>query len=253
MEKKRYLINEVAQRLGISAAAIRLYEKKGLFSSKKDEKNGYRYYYEEDIYKIWSVAYHRSYDLSLQEIDALKHSQSLEDILDFFEQQKKDSREAIEAEHRRIRFFDYYNDYVRNSLRCGEEPVVRFTEKLHFYDKKDVYRRSGPGFPAAGFCYVVEDEQEEPEMYGLVYDHDMDMVEKEGLGHEVFMLEAFRCVNSVVCVEGTMDIQAALNIAKSAAEKAGYQIKEPYYISYLLSCGELDDSKHYFEVMLPLA
>ena len=38
MEKKRYLINEVAQKLGISAAAIRLYEKKGLFSSKRTRK-----------------------------------------------------------------------------------------------------------------------------------------------------------------------------------------------------------------------
>lgn len=252
MEKKRYLINEVAQKLGISTAAIRLYEKKGLFSSKKDEKNGYRYYYEEDIYKIWSVAYHRSYDLSLQEIDELKHSQCPEEISDFFDRQRKDSLEAIAAEERRIRFFDYYNAYVRNSLRCGDAPEVRLTEKLHFYDKEDVYQRSGPGFPAAAFCYVLNDRNEDAEMYGMVYDHDMDMVTEEGIGHEVFMLEAFRCVNLVVCVEGTMDIPAALKIAKAAAEKANYKVKEPYYISYLLSCGELDNAKHYFEAMLPL-
>ena len=138
MEKKRYLINEVAQKLGISAAAIRLYEKKGLFSSKKDPENGYRYYYEDDIYKIWSVAYHRSYDLSLQEIDDLKHSQSLEEVNHFFEQRKRESLATIAAEQHRIKLFDFYNTYVYNALRCGEAPEVLLTEKLYFYDKKDI-------------------------------------------------------------------------------------------------------------------
>lgn len=253
MEKKRYLINEVAQKLGISAAAIRLYEKKGLFSSKKDPENGYRYYYEDDIYKIWSVAYHRSYDLSLQEIDDLKHSQSLEEVNHFFEQRKRESLATIAAEQHRIKLFDFYNTYVYNALRCGEAPEVLLTEKLYFYDKKDIYQRSGPAFPAASFCYILKEEDAEPQMYSLVYEHNMDMVSEKDLDRAVFAVEPFRCVDLVVCVEHSMDISAALRYAKAEAEKEGYQLKAPYYISYLLSCGELDASKHYFEAMLPLA
>ena len=41
---KRYSIHSVAELLGISADAIRLYEKEGLVSPMRDESNGYRYY-----------------------------------------------------------------------------------------------------------------------------------------------------------------------------------------------------------------
>ena len=251
MEKKRYLINEVAQKLGISAAAIRLYEKKGLFSSKKDPENGYRYFEEDDIYKIWSVAYHRSYHLSLQEIDELKHSSTLEEILSFFEQRKKESAAAIAAEQQRIKLFDFYNTYVYNALRCDDPPEILLTESLHFYDKNDIYTRSGAAYPGASFCYVFETEQSEPEMYSLVYGHNMDMVSPEDMKNGLFTVAPFRCVDLVVSVEKTMDIAAALDKAKATAEKSGLKVKPPFYISYLLSCGELDDSKHYFEAMLP--
>ena len=120
------------------------------------------------------------------------------------------------------------------------------------YDKEDIYQRCGPAFPAASFCYVCGEDGMEPEMYSLVYDHNMDMVSEKDIGREVFVVDPFRCVNLVVCVEGSMDIPRALEKAKDAAEAEGYVLRSPYYISYLLSCGELDASKHYFEAMLPL-
>ena len=49
---KRYSIHSVAELLGISADAIRLYEKEGLVSPMRDESNGYRYYGNEQIHKI---------------------------------------------------------------------------------------------------------------------------------------------------------------------------------------------------------
>ena len=252
MEKKRYLINEVAQKLGISAAAIRLYEKKGLFSSKQDPENGYRYFEEDDIYKIWSVAYHRSYGLGIHEIDALKHAGTLEEILTFFDQRKKESMAAIAAEQQRIKLFDFYNTYVYNALRCDDPPEILLTESLHFYDKNDIYTRSGAAFPGASFCYVFESEQSEAEMYSLVYDHNMGMVSPEDMKKELFTAVPFRCVDLVVSVERNLDPAAALKKAKDAAEEEGFTVKPPFYISYLLSCGELDDSKHYFEAMLPV-
>ena len=227
MEKKRYLINEVAQKLGISAAAIRLYEKKGLFSSKKDPENGYRYFEEDDIYKIWSVAYHRSYGLGIYEIDALKHAGTLEEILTFFDQRKKESMAAIAAEQQRIKLFDFYNTYVYNALRCDDPPEILLTESLHFYDKNDIYTRSGAAFPGASFCYVFESEQSEAEMYSLVYDHNMGMVSPEDMKKELFAVAPFRCVDLVVSVERNLDPAAALKKAKDAAEEECFTVKPP--------------------------
>lgn len=52
---KRYSIHSVAELLGISADAIRLYEKEGLVSPMRDESNGYRYYGNEQIHRIMGI------------------------------------------------------------------------------------------------------------------------------------------------------------------------------------------------------
>lgn len=250
---KKYLINEVAQKLGISAAAIRLYERKGLFTSKKDPENGYRYFEEADVYKIWSVAYHRSYDLAITEIDELKHSDSLWDVRGFFEEQKKKSLAMIEREQQRIKLFDFYTTYVDNSLRYGEPPKEYLTEPLHFYDKEDIYTRSGPAFPGASFCYIFQEKNDTPEMYSLIYHRNHHMVSAENRGRELFTVKPFTCMDVVVELEFTMDERLALAKALEIAADFGFSVKPPYYISYLLSCGKLDASKSYYEVMLPLA
>lgn len=52
---KRYSIHSVAELLGISSDAIRLYEKEGLVSPMRDESNGYRYYGNEQIHRIMGI------------------------------------------------------------------------------------------------------------------------------------------------------------------------------------------------------
>jgi len=250
---KKYLINEVAQKLGISAAAIRLYEKKGLFTSKKDPENGYRYFDEADVYKIWSVAYHRSYDLGINEIDELKHSDSLWDIRRFFSEQKKKSQAMIEREQQRIKLFDFYTSYVDNSLRYGEPPCEYVTEPLHFYDKEDIYTRSGPAFPGASFCYIFRDVNAEPEMYSLIYHRNHHMVSEINKNREIFTAEPFVCMDVIIELDFAMDEELALKKALKKADEFDFSVKPPYYISYLLSCGKLDASKSYYEAMLPLA
>ena len=59
---KRYSIHSVAELLGISADAIRLYEKEGLVKPLRDEKNGYRYYENEQIHKIMGIHLYRQQD-----------------------------------------------------------------------------------------------------------------------------------------------------------------------------------------------
>ena len=47
--KRYFKIGEVADMLGISTDTLRFYEKKGLLASRKDPKNGYRYYEPQEI------------------------------------------------------------------------------------------------------------------------------------------------------------------------------------------------------------
>ena len=51
-----YLIGDVAEIVGMSRDALRFYEKKGIIHARKKE-NGYRYYSENDIYKLMYIIY----------------------------------------------------------------------------------------------------------------------------------------------------------------------------------------------------
>lgn len=61
-------IKEAADRLGISARAIRFYEEKGLIQPAKQTNNGYRTYTENDIWRLQTIAALREIGMSLQDI-----------------------------------------------------------------------------------------------------------------------------------------------------------------------------------------
>lgn len=68
MEKKEYLIGDVAEMMGISRDTLRFYERRGIISVKK-RANGYRYFSDDDIVKLCSVMYSRKMDIGLEEIE----------------------------------------------------------------------------------------------------------------------------------------------------------------------------------------
>ena len=70
MEKQEYRIGDVADIVGLSRDALRFYEKKGVITSQKKE-NGYRYYSENDIYRLMYVLYQRKMNTSLEDIGGL--------------------------------------------------------------------------------------------------------------------------------------------------------------------------------------
>ena len=81
---KQYTIREVADLIGISTDAIRLYEKEGLFSPLRDPNNGYRYYGPNEIQHIMGIHLYRQLDTSLAEIRDLYRTSSLAEISNHF-------------------------------------------------------------------------------------------------------------------------------------------------------------------------
>ena len=67
METK-YYIKEFSETFGISTATLRYYDKIGLMCAKREESNLYRYYTEDDCYKIMMIRILRSFGLSVHDI-----------------------------------------------------------------------------------------------------------------------------------------------------------------------------------------
>jgi len=63
-----YSISEVSKLTGLSSRALRHYEDKGLISSSRGRKNGYRYYSKEELAKIEEIKKFKKMEFSLEEI-----------------------------------------------------------------------------------------------------------------------------------------------------------------------------------------
>lgn len=76
--EKTYSIKEVADMLGVSRDALRIYEEKGLFSPER-EANGYRRYSTEDIFRLISIKFFRTNMIPINDIKKLTMSADAEE------------------------------------------------------------------------------------------------------------------------------------------------------------------------------
>ena len=80
--KNKYLIGDVARYLFLSRDTLRYYDKLGIVSPKKDEKNGYRFYDMEDIITLSYVMILKDVGISLEEIKHMIYNYSLREMRD---------------------------------------------------------------------------------------------------------------------------------------------------------------------------
>lgn len=106
---KDYYVKELADFYGISAQAIRLYDKKGLLPSGKNEVNGYRTYTREDIVTMDYIYRLKKMHFSLEEIRRIMNEEPLEQVAEMVaEQQRKLEEEVRELRHLIGCLADYY-------------------------------------------------------------------------------------------------------------------------------------------------
>ena len=97
MKQREYLIGDMSEIVGISRDTLRFYEKKGIIKARKKE-NGYRYYLEEDIFRLMFILYRRKMNDSLEEIEEyIKGENSVEYM-------KKHLQTRIKQEEAKIRY-----------------------------------------------------------------------------------------------------------------------------------------------------
>lgn len=77
---KDYYVKELADYYGISAQAVRLYDKKGLLPSDKNEVNGYRTYTREDVVTMDYICRLKKMHFSLEEIRRIMNEEPLEQV-----------------------------------------------------------------------------------------------------------------------------------------------------------------------------
>lgn len=253
--KRKYLIHEVAEQLGIAPSAIRFYEKKGLISPAKDSENGYRTFDEYDVYKLWSITYHREFGLSVDEIYRLKHSDALESIDRMVKKQKAETLRRIETEKRRLGAWQYYERLMAKAYRHDEPPRRICSGRLHLFRRDAFYDKTKTLYSFSNLFYIFSEDGQFPcnEDYCMLYDDDLSYVLDADKKGRLQTLPSFSCYALTVCFEGDFDAEKALALALARAEEYGAKVRPPYYVVYLLSSGNWENAMRYYEVLLSAA
>ena len=186
--KEKYLIGEVSKLFNITRDTLLYYDKIGLLSPKKDDKNGYRYYNIEDLNYLTDIIFYKSLNLSLKDIHKAIKDSSPEEILNLIKEKeiyiKKELDKIKKVQQRlesmKISVEECINDSKKIELVKDEKESYFFleiTKENKFNDFIDIIEKiqniNQYTFDYVEFSFLIDE--------GVLFDKDADKKIKWGL------------------------------------------------------------------------
>ena len=186
--KEKYLIGEVSKLFNITRDTLLHYDKIGLLSPKKDDKNGYRYYNIEDLNYLTDIIFYKSLNLSLKDIHKAIKDSSPEEILNLIKEKeiyiKKELDKIKKVQQRlesmKISVEECINDSKKIELVKDEKESYFFleiTKENNFNDFIDIIEKiqniNQYTFDYVEFSFLIDE--------GVLFDKDADKKIKWGL------------------------------------------------------------------------
>ena len=122
------LLNEIAEKVGMTKRAIKFYEEKHLLSVKKDA-NGYRNYTDEDFEILKRISVYRKLGIGINDIQYILKTDD-KSILSRIYQEKIDEKETRDAEIKALKLFIEDNDAVKADEFLDYQTINRAIESL---------------------------------------------------------------------------------------------------------------------------
>lgn len=262
---KRYTIHEISKLLGISADAIRLYEKEGLVTPVRDPQNGYRYYETLEIQRIMGIHLYRQLDVSIAEIRNLMAATSLSSVSDSFSYLALHTENEIEHLQRRLEKLRFMKQHIDNLIDgqrncCIKElPAIYtlyhqdFSQPL-YSNMKDIL--ASPVFSFGNFCYTLEVSEQ-----NLYHSKALQFAIREPMmkvcpwydkADSLPRIEGCRCIYSVVKAPIYSELHWDLENMLSYAKEHGISCSNTAYAFYVFSIVPEDTVIDYYEVYLPI-
>lgn len=278
MEKKEYLIGDVAEMMGISRDTLRFYERRGIISVKK-RANGYRYYSDEDIVKLCSVMYSRKMDIGLEEIENIwkedgsyrtigriterKISKEEEEIkrhkqiLTRLRMTQSDCRK-IEAHLNRISLQSFPKAYLIRKCKTQQESISEWfrlaqeqpgLDMIYTYDIFQFEQAKNPvsGFTLGGTVNMVPRGTYLLLYQGLEKELDLELDMKQ-----YPVTKQVDCVHTILEVPGySPDSKEVQKMADWARENNRAPVGR-VYSTRMTQGAKAGENVHYLELLMPL-
>jgi len=262
---KQYTIREVADLIGLSTDAIRLYEKEGLISPLRDPNNGYRYYGPNEIQRIMGIHLYRQLDASIAEIRDLYSASSLPKVSAHFSQFiAQTTAEISQLQNRleKLQFMKQHLDTLQEGLHsCSirDLPTLYLLyqqdfNKTLYENMKDVL--TSPIFSFGNFCYTLRTNStgtysphalefaiREPMMKVCPWRDKADMFKK---------ISGCRCLYTVITAPDLNGVEWDLSPIYAYAKEHNLKYHSDAYSFYVYSLVAGDTITDFYEIYLPI-
>lgn len=262
---QKYTIREVADLIGLSTDAIRLYEKEGLVSPLRDPNNGYRYYGPNEIQRILGIHLYRQLDASIAEIRDLYTATSLPEVSDHFSKLiHQTEQEVLQLQNRlaKMRFMKQHLDTLEQGLHaCSiqELPTLYLLyqqdfNKTLYENMKDIL--TSPVFSFGNFCYTLRTNET-----GTYSPHALEFAIREPMmkvcpwsakAESFKKLAGCRCIYTVITAPDLDGVEWNLNHVYAYAKEHHLNYGPEAYSFYIYSLVAGGVIKDFYEIYLPI-
>jgi len=262
---KQYTINDVAKLLGISADAIRLYEKEGLVEPIRDSKNGYRYYGFEQIHRIMGISLYRQLDVGIHEIREILSQQTFDGIIERFDDFIKNGEQEISCLQQRIGKLGFMKHHLSSlaqgvdtfSLRQLPDCYVLFHQdsaELKYDEMQKLL--TSPNFSFGNLCYILKFDSEMSyscdELEFLVRKPMLELTSLKDKEDTLPVRKSCDCVYTVKSASDSERRRWDLSKLYEYAAQQGAHCCDFAYAFYVFSMLNDDKIDDYYEIYLPV-
>lgn len=263
--EKQYTIHEVAALLGISADAIRLYEKEELVHPTRNPDNGYRYYNFEQMQQVMAISLYRQLGIGIQKIRQIMQQGALPSVAEQFDQVIEENEKEILALRTRVEKMRYMRQHLTHLMEGLDTASVAELQdcyilyhqdvpKLQYHSMKQIMTSEIFSFGnlCRGIVQGADGLYSSRSLEFIVRSSMIDLTPWKESSENLPLRKSCPCIYMVVKTTDAANEKWDLRKMWELAEKQGLQCSREGYAFYVFSLQNGQEIENYFEIYLPI-
>ena len=254
---KQCKISEVENIFKIPRSTVRYYLEKELFTVKRDEDNGYRYYDIEDLIELLWITYCRNaLGFSVRDIANCQNAELADGFLPTCKRQKDLLHSNIARAQNCIHAIEIIEGMLERTQTHRDKIDIRPIPTMYCYPWKYIFDTRTTVFPAsyptAEYGYV-DGRIVFRDLISIVYETDRHLLSDKDLQAKKRVIKGGQCIYSVFCSKENITHPANLELMLDWTKERHKEVKSPFLISNLFRIRKNEEVFNYYEAYLPLA
>lgn len=269
MTQKTYRIGDVANLMGLSRDTLRYYEKRGILASQKAE-NGYRYYTEKDIYRLFSILYQRKMNIGLDDLEQLwSQDQSISSLSQIMQNRMEEEKTAIRRHQQTMARLRLTSEDCENVKNHADEVILKNSPQSHiivphagFSESLALWFQYAQQYPGLDMMYIFDEYNWNPEKedLGITYKNSQLILHtdlREYVDYDLSpethpVMQPFLCMTRIRVSRQRTPVAEDILPMLHWAEAQGLMVSRQFYCTFLLQGLSEGRQSCYIQIYMPV-